>query len=90
MKAVPSCERRGEEMERGNKWGKEREGMLGSAETEGERERGGEGRGLKQKWQHAVIRVGLKACQDLRLLVQYSVCHCCFSESLVESHENSD
>lgn len=69
------------------------EGMLGSAEAEGEREREKErwrGKALKQKWWHAVISTGLKACQDLTLRVQFSMSHCCLSEAVLESQTNTE
>ena len=63
-------------MNRGNRQGKKERRHAGlSRDRRIERQRW-RGKALKQKWWHAVISTGLKACQDLTLLVQLSVCHC--------------
>ena len=90
MKEVTRCDRRREgwrEETREERRERRHAGISRDRRRETVRWRG---KALKQKWLHAVISIGLKACQDLTLLVQFSLCHCWLCESALESHTNTE
>lgn len=88
MEEVTCCEWRREGwIEETGKERRERRHAGLSRDRRTERQRWRE-KALKQKWWHAVISTGLKACQNLTLLVQLSVCHC--SAPLINRIKNPD